>query len=205
MAGPSIKFKKLLFTYEQHDRGQILFKLSNWLMKQQSEDPQAGRLSSIMQMLCNSNGYKTKADFTNDSDWIMMQSYDTCVSLEAIVKAKLAIPVKKIKEEKKPKQKQEEQKEQKEQKEPKEQRKAIPKKIRGEAWRMAFGDSMKGQCYCCKKELDAFDTWHAGHIIAVSNGGKDIASNLRPTCGSCNLSMGTENMDDFKARCYPDM
>ena len=70
---------------------------------------------------------------------------------------------------------------------------------------MAFGDSMKGQCYCCKKELDAFDTWHAGHIIAVSNGGKDIASNLRPTCGSCNLSMGTENMDDFKARCYPDM
>ena len=203
MAGPSIKFKKLLFTYEQHDRGQILFKLSNWLMKQQSEDPQAGRLSSTMQMLCNSNGYKTKAEFTNDSDWIMMQSYDTCVSLEAIVKAKLAIPVKKIKEEKKPKQKQEEQKEQKEQKEPKEPRKAIPKRIRGEAWALAFGDSMKGPCYCCKKELHAFDTWHAGHIISHSNGGKDDVSNLRPTCSSCNLSMGTENMDDFKLRCYP--
>ena len=68
---------------------------------------------------------------------------------------------------------------------------------------MAFGDSMKGQYYCCKKELDAFDTWHTGHIIAVCNGGKDIATNLGPTCGSCNLSMGTENMDDFKARCYP--
>jgi hypothetical protein len=201
MAGPSIKFKKLLFTYEQRDRDQILFKLSNWLMTQHSEDPQAAALSSTMQMLCNSNGYKPKSDFMNDSEWLMMRSYDTCVSLEAIVKAKLAIPDK----EKKPKPKEPEEKEEKskEPKEPKEPRKAIPKKIRGEAWRIAFGDSMKGQCYCCKKELDAFDTWHAGHIIASCNGGKDIATNLRPTCGSCNLSMGTENMDDFKARCYP--
>ena len=42
-------------------------------------------------------------------------------------------------------------------------------------------------------------------IRNTTNGGKDIASNLHPTCGSCNLSMGTENMNDFKARCYPDM
>jgi len=82
-------------------------------------------------------------------------------------------------------------------------RKAIPKKIRGEAWKIQFGDSTKGSCFCCKKELDVFDHWHAGHIIAHSNGGTDTAVNLRPLCGSCNLSMGTENMDAFKARCYP--
>ena len=82
-------------------------------------------------------------------------------------------------------------------------RKAIPKKIRGEAWIKQFGDSIKGLCYCCKVEFGIFDNWDAGHIIAHSNGGKDTADNLRPVCGSCNQSMGTENMDAFKARCYP--
>jgi len=82
-------------------------------------------------------------------------------------------------------------------------RKAIPKKIRGEAWKIQFGDSTKGSCFCCKKDLDIFDNWHAGHIVSHSNNGTDTADNLRPVCGSCNLSMGTENMDAFKARCYP--
>jgi len=82
-------------------------------------------------------------------------------------------------------------------------RKTIPKKIRGEAWKLQFGDSTKGACFCCKKELDVFDDWHAGHIVSHAEGGTDTASNLRPLCGSCNLSMGTENMDVFKARCYP--
>jgi len=83
-------------------------------------------------------------------------------------------------------------------------RKTIPKKIRGEAWKTQFGDSTKGSCFCCKKGLDVFDDWHAGHIVSHSNGGTDTAINLRPVCGSCNLSMGTENMDVFKARCYPN-
>ena len=83
-------------------------------------------------------------------------------------------------------------------------RKTIPKKIRGIAWKIQFGDSTKGSCFCCKKELDVFDDWHAGHIVSHSNNGTDTADNLRPVCGSCNLSMGTENMDAFKARCYPN-
>ena len=83
-------------------------------------------------------------------------------------------------------------------------RKPIPKKIRGEAWKIQFGESTKGACFCCKKELDSFDDWHAGHIIAHAEGGTDTAANLRPVCGSCNHSMGTENMDAFKARCYPN-
>ena len=87
--------------------------------------------------------------------------------------------------------------------EPLRKRKAIPRKIRGEAWKLQFGNSVKGSCYCCKKEFDVFDDWHAGHIVSSSNGGPDTANNLRPVCGSCNLSMGTSNMDAFKARYYP--
>jgi hypothetical protein len=81
-------------------------------------------------------------------------------------------------------------------------RKAIPKKIRGEAWKAQFGSSTEGSCYCCRKELDIFDDWHAGHIVPAARGGPDTADNLRPLCGSCNLAMGTEHMDLFKARCY---
>jgi len=83
-------------------------------------------------------------------------------------------------------------------------RRAIPKKIRGEAWKIQFGESTKGFCFCCKKGLDIFDSWHAGHIVSHVNGGSDTAVNLRPVCASCNLSMGTENMDVFKARYYPN-
>ena len=82
-------------------------------------------------------------------------------------------------------------------------KKAIPKRIRGQVWKRHFGDSTKGACYCCCRELDAFDTWHAGHIVSSAKGGADTADNLRPLCASCNLSMGIENMDAFKLRCYP--
>jgi len=80
--------------------------------------------------------------------------------------------------------------------------KAIPRKVKNEVWTNHFGESTKGACFCCKCDLDALHTWHAGHIIAKSKGGLDSASNLRPVCGSCNQSMGSENMDTFKARCY---
>jgi 5-methylcytosine-specific restriction endonuclease McrA len=38
----------------------------------------------------------------------------------------------------------------------------------------------------------------AGHIIAVTNGGSDNLDNLAPVCGTCNKSMGTQNLQDFK-------
>jgi isopentenyl diphosphate isomerase/L-lactate dehydrogenase-like FMN-dependent dehydrogenase len=81
--------------------------------------------------------------------------------------------------------------------------KAIPAKIKAAVWKNHFAMSIKGTCFCCKSELDALHSWHAGHIVARSKGGLDIASNLRPVCGSCNQSMGAENMDAFKARFYP--
>ena len=82
-------------------------------------------------------------------------------------------------------------------------RKQIPKMIRGKVWEQYHGTSLIGACYCCKRELHAFDAWHVGHIVPHANGGSDTASNLRPLCASCNTSMGTQNMDEFKAQYYP--
>lgn len=81
-------------------------------------------------------------------------------------------------------------------------RKSIPKKIRDKCWSSVFGKAESGTCHCCSEEI-TLTTWHCGHIIAHAQGGDDSLSNLRPVCGSCNCSMGTENMDDFKKRCYP--
>ena len=81
-------------------------------------------------------------------------------------------------------------------------RKQIPKMIRGKVWEQYHGTSLMGDCYCCKREMHAFDAWHVGHIIPHAHGGSDTVSNLRPLCASCNTSMGTQNMDEFKAQYY---
>jgi 5-methylcytosine-specific restriction endonuclease McrA len=82
-------------------------------------------------------------------------------------------------------------------------RKTIPKKTREAVWKKDCGDSTTGKCFCCSDTVTALGSWHAGHIIAQANGGPDTAENLRVVCRACNLAMGTENMDAFKARCYP--
>jgi 5-methylcytosine-specific restriction endonuclease McrA len=190
MASASIKFKKMLCAYDKAARDQILYRLMNWVGLQFTVDPGATACYTFIQEAYQINSWTDTKAFKNHYFWATMANHDTCVSFQEIVKAKLSIPKKNIEIAIKdakvvgP-------------------RKAIPKKIRGEAWKNHFGDSTKGACHCCKKELDVFDDWHAGHIVSHSNGGTDTAQNLRPLCGSCNLSMGTENMDAFKARCYP--
>ena len=199
MAGPSTQFKKLLLEHDRGSRDRILYKLSNWVFEQHPMDPLAAQCSSVLQQLCNDNGYQSEMAFQTNPKWYVLLNSDQCVSLQQIVDAKLAIPVPpppaipvspppaisvtppptEIKK-----------------------RRAIPKRIRGLVWKDHFGESMSGSCFCCKKILEALDDWHAGHIIAHANGGRDNVENLRPVCISCNLSMGTENMDDFKRRCY---
>jgi len=80
----------------------------------------------------------------------------------------------------------------------------IPKMIRGEVWKEYNGLSVYGSCYCCKRTLDVFDTWNAGHVVPYSHGGPNTVTNLRPICQACNQSMGTENLYDFKKTFYPD-
>lgn len=189
MAGPSAQFKKLLCEYDRMSRDRILYKLSNWLYEQHVIDPRAAQCHSVLQNLCNDNGYQADMAFKNNPNWFNLGNCDNCISLQRIVDAKLSIPpiVEPVVQPEHV---------------PQKKRRPIPKKIRGMVWKAYHGESMTGSCWCCTKRLEALDDWHAGHIVSHANGGKDGVSNLRPVCISCNLSMGTENMDEFKARCY---
>lgn len=57
-----------------------------------------------------------------------------------------------------------------------------------------------GYCWCCRSTIiNTFD-FEAGHVQARSKGGGDEIENLRPICGICNRSMGSENMIEFQKR-----
>jgi hypothetical protein len=188
MNTPSYKFKKMICAQVRNDIYKILEPIARWLYEQISIDPNATALINSINQIIAINSWADNKAFKEHYTWDIMSNHDSCISFQEIVKAK-GVPKKNIALAIKDANSQP--------------RKTIPKKIRGEAWKIQFGNSTKGSCFCCKRELDAFDDWHAGHIISHSNNGTDKADNLRPVCGSCNLSMGTENMDAFKARCYP--
>jgi hypothetical protein len=77
-------------------------------------------------------------------------------------------------------------------------RKALPKKVREMVWNTHIGKGNgTSKCLCCKKtDIDQMN-FHCGHVISANDRGTDKVDNLRPICALCNLSMGTQNMDDF--------
>jgi len=82
-------------------------------------------------------------------------------------------------------------------------RKTMPKKLRDRVWVTSFGEAEDGECYCCKEAI-AVTNWECAHKVAVKHGGKDEVSNLVPTCRTCNRSMGTEDLEIYKARYHPN-
>jgi 5-methylcytosine-specific restriction endonuclease McrA len=76
----------------------------------------------------------------------------------------------------------------------------IPKCVRNALWINFFKDSRVGLCLCCKREPITISNFHAGHIKAEKNGGKTSLENLKPICPMCNLSTGTQDMDEFISR-----
>ena len=69
-------------------------------------------------------------------------------------------------------------------------------------WNESFGEkSATGQCYCCDREV-TWQGFEAGHVISVAGGGSDNISNLKVVCKICNLSMGTNNMMDFRMKYF---
>ncbi len=80
-------------------------------------------------------------------------------------------------------------------------RKSIPKSVKKDLWIRNFGKKYKGNCFVCSKSIDTH-RFEAGHIKAVAKGGSDNISNLKPICMSCNRSMGTMNLHDFKNKYY---
>ena len=77
----------------------------------------------------------------------------------------------------------------------------INKHLRNIVWNETMGeDNKKGKCWCCEdKILDvAESSWHVGHIVAQSQGGKLTKDNLKPICVDCNLGCGDHNLIEYK-------
>jgi len=86
--------------------------------------------------------------------------------------------------------------------EPKPRRRTIPKAVKMSVWNKYIGAlNAEGKCYVCRKTIHISD-FEAGHNKAKSKDGKDTPSNLRPICRGCNLSMGTQSIESYKAKYY---
>ena len=85
-----------------------------------------------------------------------------------------------------------------EKEESKKKKQAIPKHVRSIVWNHYIGeDIIKHKCLCCKKVTISNTNFEVGHVVSEKNGGTHEINNLRPICGACNHSMGTENMVDY--------
>lgn len=87
----------------------------------------------------------------------------------------------------------------------KKERKHIPKTLKELVWKTYIGaDHGKSWCLICtNKEITAFD-FECAHVKADVHGGQPILENLRPTCRSCNSSMGSINMKEFCMISFPN-
>jgi 5-methylcytosine-specific restriction endonuclease McrA len=78
-------------------------------------------------------------------------------------------------------------------------KKHIPKPLKKLCWDIHIGSLVGStKCLCCKHQDIRQIDFHCGHVIAERNGGTMTIDNLRPICSQCNLSMGVQNMDEFK-------
>lgn len=80
----------------------------------------------------------------------------------------------------------------------------IDKSEREDVWNAQYGkDVRKGKCPVCDRREITLTNFRASHIVAKARGDNDDnLSNLKPTCAACNYSMGTSNLDDFRAKYY---
>ena len=88
---------------------------------------------------------------------------------------------------------------------PKNSRVSIPKAVKDTIWDQSFGkEAGIGKCYCCTGEINS-KKFDCGHIISVANSGTNNIDNLKPICSTCNKSMGTANMEEFKMDYFSKM
>jgi len=81
-------------------------------------------------------------------------------------------------------------------------KKSVPKVVKDLSWNKWVGEDVaKTKCLCCGVNEIKMSSFHCGHVISLASGGKTTVDNLRPICAACNLSMGTENLNDFKIKC----
>ena len=82
-------------------------------------------------------------------------------------------------------------------------RKSVPKSLKDRLWDTTFGASAgEGKCYVCNIIINS-KRFEAGHVISVYNDGGTNLNNLKCICSTCNKSMGTQNLEDFKLFYFP--
>lgn len=77
----------------------------------------------------------------------------------------------------------------------------FPQRVRYEIWTRDNGNVTEGLCFVCNCALTIIE-FEVGHIVAKAKGGSDELNNLKAICGSCNRSMGTQNLFEYKKRYY---
>jgi len=94
------------------------------------------------------------------------------------------------------------QKKKQEKEETKKLRKSTPKSLKILVWDKNIGKEKGiGECDVCKSEIDS-KNFECGHIKSVNAGGGTNIENLLPICSSCNKSMGTQNLLEFKEKYF---
>lgn len=75
----------------------------------------------------------------------------------------------------------------------KKRKETIPKRIREMVWTTYNSTVFESKCYIdwCDNKVNVFN-FQVGHDIPESKGGTLDINNLKPICGSCNLSMGNK-------------
>jgi hypothetical protein len=53
------------------------------------------------------------------------------------------------------------------------------------------------KCFCCDVNEITWFNHHCSHILSFTDGGEEVFDNLKPTCISCNLSMGHRELGEF--------
>lgn len=62
-------------------------------------------------------------------------------------------------------------------------------------------DKTEGKRYVCNRTIHIID-FEVGHNKAVSKGGSDRITNLRPISRSCNRAMGTMSIEVYKRKYF---
>lgn len=81
----------------------------------------------------------------------------------------------------------------------------FPQRVRALVWQTWCGKVYSHKCTIawCNSTMEILGAWHVAHVTSVISGGTDAIDNLRPVCGACNLSMGTQNLIDFEKHFAP--
>ena len=78
-------------------------------------------------------------------------------------------------------------------------KKHIPHALRTQVWSFYIGlEKGTVPCFCCEDNKITPFNFECGHVVAESKGGATDLANLRPICSTCNKSMQTKNLFEFK-------